>query len=264
MFDGLTKYKFNKMKETLLNGKFEFFIERVSSPLSLIVLPNGNLVCGTECMVKLLNEELKVMKTKCTEGHGYCALNRRNQIYVSISQKNIIILFDLNLNELKRFGSPGSENNQFNWPSGLFCRDDYLYICDYANQRIQILTLDFEYVNTIQTDGNTPRIIQISETSIGVSCNEVTLFYDLKTRILKYKYNYGTFNISYIDSIFCSSNYQKRKFYFFNSDGNFIEEIPINKNICYHMSWTSGSLCKYKDNLFMITKSPNLLRFIQE
>ena len=60
MFDGLTKYKFNKMKETLLNGKFEFFIERVSSPLSLIVLPNGNLVCGTECTVKLLNEELKV------------------------------------------------------------------------------------------------------------------------------------------------------------------------------------------------------------
>ena len=59
---------------------------------------------------------------------------------------------------------------------GLCCNGDYFYICDGGNKRIQILTLDFEYVNTSQLDGDYPYTIQISNTTIGVSCHHATFF----------------------------------------------------------------------------------------
>ena len=99
-----------------------------------------------------------------------------------------------------------------------------------SNKRIQILTLDFEYSSTIQLDDD-PYRVQISNTTIGVSCNQATLFYDLVSKALKYKHNiYGTFNINYIDSIFCALNYEEKKIYFFDLDGNFLEERAFKKN----------------------------------
>ena len=71
-----------------------------------------------------------------------------------------------------------------NYPNGLCCHGDYLYICDSDNKRIQILTLDLEYSNTIQLDG-LPIRVQTSETTIGVSFyGGATFFFDLKTRAL--------------------------------------------------------------------------------
>ena len=70
------------MKETLLNWKFEL-IEVAGWPTSLICLPNGNLVCGTDDSVKLFDENLKEIKSVSTGGQNFCALNRRNEIYVS-------------------------------------------------------------------------------------------------------------------------------------------------------------------------------------
>ena len=259
----MKKYKLNKIKPNLINGKFEA-IKLDSCPTSLMVLTNGNLVCSINESLILLNENLQKIKSASTGGYSLCALNRRNEIYASVYIKNCIILYDLNLNELKQFGTHGSGQNQLYYPFGLCCHNDYLYICDYSNKRIQIFSLDFEYVNTIQTERNNfPRRIEISQTTICVSCIEETLFYDLKTLAVKYKCNYGTYNINYIDSIFYASNYQQNKFYFFDSDGNFIEEIPINVNLSENMrSWESGSLCKYKENLLITDfNSSKLLRF---
>ena len=42
--------------------------------------------------------------------------------------------------------------------------------------RIQILTLDLEYSNTIKLDGF-PWRVQTSETTIGVSCNHEATFF---------------------------------------------------------------------------------------
>ena len=193
LFEGLKQYKYKKMKETLLNGNFET-IEVYGNPISLISLPNGNLVCGTNDSVKLLDENLKEIISVST-GWNCCALSRRNEIYVSVHPNHCIISFDLNLNKLNQYGSNnrGSGNNQLNSPLGLCCHGDYVYICDYFNNRIQILTLDFDYVNTIQLDGLHPLRVQTSETTIGVSCGGSILFFDLETRALKHKHNnYGT------------------------------------------------------------------------
>ena len=49
---------YKKMKETLLNGKFELF-KVPGYPTALISLPNGNLVCGTYGSVILLNYQFQ-------------------------------------------------------------------------------------------------------------------------------------------------------------------------------------------------------------
>ena len=172
------------------------------------------------------------------------------------NNKHCIILFDLNLNQLQKFGSLGHKNNQFTCPLGLCCHGDYLYICDCNNHRIQILTLNFEYSSTIQLDGLYPYSVQISNTTIGVCCEHATLFYDLQTRALKYKHNFAqTYIINYIDSIFCTLNVKQKKIYFFNSDGNVFEEKAFHEKLILSNSWSSGSMCTFKDQLYMTDHS---------
>ena len=86
----ITTTKYKKMKEIVLNGKFEL-IEVAGQPLSLISLPNGNLVCYMDNLVKLLDENLKEIKSVSTGGESFCALNKRNEIYVSVYQNHCII-----------------------------------------------------------------------------------------------------------------------------------------------------------------------------
>ena len=82
--------------------------EVYGNPTSLISLANGNLVYGTGHSVILFNENLKEFKSVLTDGYSFCALNRRNDIYVSVHQKPCIISFDLNLNQFKQFGTNGA------------------------------------------------------------------------------------------------------------------------------------------------------------
>ena len=251
------------MKRVLLNGKIET-IQLAADGVSLIALPNGNLVYGTYGKVFLLNENFQEIKSVSTGGLSFCALNGRNEIYVSVYQSHCIISFDLNLNQLKQFGSNGTGNNQLNAPVGLCCHGDYLYICDYGNKRIQILTLDFEYVNTIPLDGNTPRRVEISNTTIGVSCDQATLFYDLVSKGLKYKHNIGgTYAINYIYSTFCAINYGQKKMFFFDSDGNFLEEKAFHEKLILSDYWPTGSMCKYKDQLYMTDRSGKVFKFLE-
>ena len=253
MFEGLAKYRFKKMKKTLLNGKFEL-IRLEMGGVSLIALPNGNLVFGEESSVILLDEYFKEIKKVYVSRLECCALNHRNEIYVSCGYEKCIILFDSNLNKIKKFPSEASH--------GLCCQDDYLYICDRDNERIQILNLDFQFASTIQMDIR-PKRVQTSETTIGVFNDDKAYFYNLKTRALKYKYDYYQHIINYIDSIFCASSFGR--LFFFDSDGNFIEEMVVNENVKKYLHYhTSGFLCRYKDNIYMTDRnSHEILKFIE-
>ena len=243
--------KRSKIKEILLNGNFET-IPIKENLVSLIDLPNGNLVCGTDESVILFSENLENIKSFSTGGSSYCAINRRNEIYVSVCGQHCIYLFDLNLNQLKKFGRNGTADNQLNGPEGVCCHEDFLYICDYSNVRIQILTLDFEYVKTIQLDSN-PYRIQISKTTIAVSCDQATLFFDLNSGTLKSKQDYGTYHLNYIHKTFYASRYRQKKFFCFDLDGNYIEEIAMNEK-------SSGSLCRNKEALYIIDYDNKLLK----
>ena len=64
MFGGLSAYK---MKRLLLNGKIETIQLPSDGGISLIALPNGNLVYGTWQKVFLLNENFQEIKSISTD-----------------------------------------------------------------------------------------------------------------------------------------------------------------------------------------------------
>ena len=117
-------------------------------------------------------------------------------------------LLDINLNQVKIVGDQPDRSGEYllEYPCGLCCYEDYLYVCDNRIPRIQIFTLDLNYVDTIMLESYSPCRIQISESTIGVYCFDAILFYDLKTRALKHEYNFSSYEMNYIDSIFCFWN----------------------------------------------------------
>jgi hypothetical protein len=69
--------------------------------------------------------------------------------------------------------------------------------------------------------------------------------------------------MNYIDSIFCSSIFGK--LILFDSDGNFIEKMMINKNVKekHLTNGSCGFLCRHKDNLYMTDwNSCEILKFL--
>ena len=92
--------KVYKMKRVLINARIETIQLPSDCGVSLISLPNGNLVYGTYQKSFLLNENFQEIKRVSTCGMSCCALNQRNEIYVSDHSKHCIILFDLDLNQI--------------------------------------------------------------------------------------------------------------------------------------------------------------------
>ena len=91
------------------------------------------------------------------------------------------------------------------------------------------------------------------------------LFFDLPTSELKYKYNYGLSYINYIDCTFYASDYANKKFYLFDSNGCFIEEILFNADLREHLpNGPSGAMIKYKQDLYIVNYySKKFLKFIE-
>ena len=74
---------------------------------------------------------------------------------------------DNELNLIKTFGSAGDGMDQLIGPRTICCQNDYLFVSDRFNKRIQILTLDLEFHDTIQLDF-LPLSIAVSSTTIGI------------------------------------------------------------------------------------------------
>ncbi len=74
--------------------------------MSLVALPNGNLVVGTKDNSLILTDENFEEINNVSVGNlVYCALDHRNEIFVSYGYQNHIILFDSNLKKVKQFHS---------------------------------------------------------------------------------------------------------------------------------------------------------------
>ena len=95
---------------------------------------------------------------------------------------------DNELNLIKTFGSAGDGMDQLIGPRTICCQNDYLFVSDRFNKRIQILTLDLEFHDTIQLDF-LPLSIAVSSTTIGIDGSIGIFFYDLQTKILKKEYS---------------------------------------------------------------------------
>ena len=114
---------------------------------------NGNIfVADTwNCCVKVFDDSGEIIyKFGDEEGEGKMYKPLGLSIHgnnILISQSNHCILnYQLNGKFISRIGKSGNGKLEFNYPRGLtFDHNGDLYICDYNNNRVQILTQEFVY-----------------------------------------------------------------------------------------------------------------------
>jgi hypothetical protein len=137
---------------------------------------------------------------------------------------------DFDLNKIKSCGEKGKNFNQFDLPVGICFRNTYLYICDFNNSRLQILTNNLEYVNSIKVEYN-PWTIKASKSILCVeSYSPAGLYvYNLKTMSLLYKYNHDQCRLSEIDSFIYEFNLKSHKVYCYDENGKLEKEILLSE-----------------------------------
>jgi len=87
-----------------------------------------------------------------------CAVTILNDnLFVADSQRHTVVKFDLAGNFLKEFGSRGSGEGQFNFPTHLAADNTgMLYVTDSMNSRIQKFTAEGEYKGAVGKLGDSP------------------------------------------------------------------------------------------------------------
>jgi hypothetical protein len=193
----------NKRVRNVLNSSiFETFVVDFYS-YDICVLPNSNLVSCNFNSVEIFNENINQIKShKLSLPTGVALISDTNELIISDHFKSCIYTMDFDLNIKKQFGSSGNEKNQLFNPCGVFIQDNLLYVSDSGNNRIQILSTDFDFIETIRLSYK-PFTIKVSDTRIGISGSNGVYFYDKNTFMLKEQYLNIIGRLSYINSTNC-------------------------------------------------------------
>ena len=247
------------IKNTIQKCVFETISIGVDSD-EIKILSNGHFISSNSSSVTLFDESFKQLKKVDIKCPAFgCAIYNDKYIYITDFDKHCIYLMDNELNIIKTFGSEGDGMDQFRYPCTICCQNEYLFVSDYNNKRIQILTLDFNYVDTIQLDFH-PKSIALSRTTIGIYCYKNGIyFYDLKTKILKKRYQNIPGRISLIDSHFFVVT---KKLLIFDEEGELIDEASVESISEHFRSYDDGFMFFTKDNLYVTSLSEgNVLKF---
>ena len=86
---------------------------------------------------------------KMNEPVGICIT--QNKVLVTQYNGHYISVYELDGRLIKIVGSEGNGEVQFMYPFGLDVSDgnNYIYVCECVNQRVQILTKEFKYVSML-------------------------------------------------------------------------------------------------------------------
>lgn len=116
------------------------------------IYATNNSGCGTYSVFSLLEGKGQLVRTvQCSDIWNIrgIAVDASDNVYLSGDHK--IQKYDHEGQLVSSFGSsePGSAWYQCNDPNGLCCYEDRLYVCDSCNQRVQVLSLDFEHLGVV-------------------------------------------------------------------------------------------------------------------
>lgn len=87
-------------------------------------------------IIKILSNNIK---------NPYGITTTKSHIYITNHTESEVLIFDNMGNYLKKFGTVGKEDGQFNHPANIMAHNDELYISDFDNDRIQVFDLEGHY-----------------------------------------------------------------------------------------------------------------------
>ncbi|KAI6647372.1 NHL repeat containing protein [Oopsacas minuta] len=140
---------------------------------------------GNEC-VKVCGSSGKVVDTigeaQLKEPHGLLIVS--NLIYVTDTELHSVLAFDVKTKEfIDRVGKKGRASNELDTPKGLAInQDDFIYICDHANDRVVIYKANLEFVRALTWDNiKKPLNIEFTSNKMYLLCDSNPCLFIMST-----------------------------------------------------------------------------------
>ena len=135
----------------------------LQTPIGLVYVGNDELLItdssqGTVLRYNLQEKKLQpFMPYKLQRPTGIAFSWRTKQLFVTDTAAHQIVVFDLNGIEQFRFGSRGTGEGQFNYPTDIWVdMDGQVYVTDALNARVQIFSVEGGFIHTFGQPGDTP------------------------------------------------------------------------------------------------------------
>jgi len=146
-YDTISQTKSATINVTVVNHEEFGYVKKwaVSGPFGLSFDKSGNILVGADRRIRKFSPEGAALAefsrtvdwTFDFNLELYPAVDSGGNIYVSDSVNNSIIKLDASGKFIKKWGSLGSENAQFNWPREIAIDSlDNIYVADWGNHRI--------------------------------------------------------------------------------------------------------------------------------
>ena len=144
------------------NGSYmASFVPRQVGEMKLSVFVNGEQIKGSPYSVMVrdytsVNKPSKIVNNDGNIGEPWgIAFGKNGMWAVADCAKDCVCIFNGEDQLVRKFGSGGSGNGQFDGPAGVaFDSDDHLYVVDYVNHRVQKFTIDGKYLLQFGGEGS--------------------------------------------------------------------------------------------------------------
>ena len=128
------------------------FVPQQVGEVKLSVFVNGEHITGSPYSVMVrdytsVNKLSKIVNNDGNMGQPWGVAFGNNGMWaVTDCTNHCVYIFDGEDQLIRKFGSYGSGNGQFNCPEGVAFDNDYLFVADSWNDRVQMFTIDGEYL----------------------------------------------------------------------------------------------------------------------
>jgi hypothetical protein len=212
-------------------------IQILDEPWDLCVIQNNYLLTANyfQSSITLYDRNFQVIRVldaigSLTFKSLSITTNDVDRIYISDFMNNRIIMCSYEFEPISVVGEYGTNYRQFNGPSGICYYDNCVYVCDYYNERIQILTSTLKSVRSFLLY-LTPFYIKISNSiaAIKPDNDDFLYFYDLPHFSIRYKYDQHVGSICIFNELFYQFDYINMKFLCYDENGFLNDDIKINE-----------------------------------
>jgi hypothetical protein len=202
----------------------------------------------------MLNSDLKIIKTIDKINNEsftprYITTDGRNKIFFT-ALKSRIIKTDLDFKFIKQFGSKGTGNENLDKPCGICYFEEFIYVCDYNNQRIQKLNENLVYQESYRINYKPWEIeVKNSVACIRPGSELFLLFYNLNPFFFKTKVSNVHGLITSFNSWFYQYNNRRERICCYNINGELVSEKKLKVNTV-----KKNSILNYFDEKLIILK----------